>query len=180
VKRLYILRHAKSSWSDPALADFDRPLSDRGRQACAAMGDYMAAELPAPELVLCSPARRTRETWELVAARAGWTPAALYEEGLYAAAAASLWRRLRAVESPVARAMLVGHNPALQELALHMAGRGLADVLERLERKLPTGALVEIGFELAGWDELAPGAGRLERFVRPRDLSALPRSRGAS
>jgi phosphohistidine phosphatase len=168
VIRLYLLRHAKSSWDDPALADRERPLAPRGRAALRLMAGHLAREGIVPELVLCSPAQRAQETLEGIAAAIGDGADVETEEELYGASADDLLERLQKIPATVSSVMLIGHNPALVELAARLAGDD-GEGLERLERKYPTGALATLSFD-EGWVRLAPGTGRLVEFVRPKDL----------
>ncbi len=161
--RLFLLRHAKSSWDDPRLADHDRQLTPRGRRAAKRMGRYLHGEGIAPELVLCSSARRARETLELVS-----PPGRIQlEPELYGASADELVERLRLVADEVRSVMLIGHNPAMQDLALLLAGGGAE--LARVERKFATGAMATLTFDGA-WHALRPGCAELAGFVRPKDL----------
>jgi phosphohistidine phosphatase len=166
-KRLYLLRHAKSSWDDPDVADHERPLAPRGRRAAKAMARHLEREGVAPALVLCSSSRRTRETLDRIAGGLAAEPEALVEGDLYAAGAGDLLARLRALPDDVESVMLIGHNPGIEELALRLAGAG-AD-RDRMASKFPTGALATLTFE-GSWRGLAPGAASLTGFVRPRDL----------
>ena len=163
-KHLYLLRHAKSSWTDPGLADHDRPLAPRGRKAAALIGEHLRRERLAVELVLCSTARRARETLELLRldSVAGATHV---EPELYGASAEELLERLHQLPEDLEAALLIGHNPAIHDLAAGLTGArsGLA------ERKFPTGALAELSFT-ASWSGLRPQGANLEAFVRPKDL----------
>jgi phosphohistidine phosphatase len=168
-KRLGLLRHAKSSWSDPSLPDADRPLGPRGRRAVAAMAGHLAQAGIAPDLVLCSPARRAVETLDAVR---GGLPADLdvrFEDGLYATTATGLLRILRLVPDDVGAVLVVGHNPGLEDLAQGLAGGGSPELLLRLTTKYPTGALATVRFRGA-WADLGWGTATLETFVVPRDL----------
>jgi phosphohistidine phosphatase len=171
-KWLYLLRHAKSSWDNPSLADHDRPLSSRGRRASELIADYLRREAVAPSLVLCSSSRRTRETLERISAGLEEEIAVQIEEALYAASASGLIAMLHAVDPRVDSVLLIGHNPGIQELALALAGRGVQR--EPLREKFPTAALAILTFH-ADWSELAPDAAELVAFVRPRELEDLPR-----
>ena len=122
MKRLFLLRHAKSSWDDADLADRDRPLAPRGRRAAGAIARHLRDEEISPSLVLCSPARRTRETLEAVDPSGD----VRIEDELYGASEAELLERLRRVPEAIESVMLIGHNPAIQELALGLASRGAA------------------------------------------------------
>jgi phosphohistidine phosphatase len=167
---LYLLRHAKSSWDDPTLADHDRPLSSRGRRASRVIADYLGRQAFAPGLVLCSSARRTRETLERISTGLDQKIAVRIEDGLYEASAGDLLAALRAVHSHMDSVLLIGHNPAIQQLAVALAGTGAQ--LEPLREKFPTAALATLAFQ-ADWSELAPGAAELVAFVRPRDLGQM-------
>ena len=166
-KRLYVLRHAKSSWDDPGLDDHERPLAPRGRRACAGMAEHIRTAGIAPDLVLCSTARRTRETLE------GVDPPGkrLIEAELYSASTQDLVDRLHRLSDDVSSAMLIGHNPSMQMLVLRLARRG-DNGPERaaVERKFPTGALATLTFE-CGWSELGPGSARLTAFLAPKELN---------
>jgi phosphohistidine phosphatase len=168
VKRLYILRHAKSSWDDPGLDDHERPLAPRGQRACKVMAEYLRANAIEPDLVLCSSARRTRETL------AGVAPGGkhLIESELYSASPGDLVDRLHRVPDDVGSVMLIGHNPSMQMLALRLARRDddAAAARAALERKFPTGALAILTFE-CGWSALGPGRARLAAFLTPKELN---------
>ena len=164
--RLYLLRHAKSSWDDPGLVDRDRPLAPRGRRAAERLAEHLRTEGVRPDLVLCSPAVRARETLAAVAPALG-DPTAIVEDLLYGADADEVLARLRELPDPTECAMVIGHNPTLQDLTLDLAGEG--EDLPRLREKLPTGALVTLVFE-GRWRDLRPGAATLVGFVVPRDL----------
>jgi len=161
---LHLLRHAKSSWDDQGLADHDRPLASRGRKAAKRIAKHLRSEGIAPSLVLCSSSRRTRETLERIRPDGD----VQIERDLYGASAPELLERLRRVPDTTESVMLIGHNPAIQDLTLELAGRG--DRLEDAERKFPTCALATL--ELSnGWSELEAGSAELVGFVRPKDLT---------
>jgi phosphohistidine phosphatase len=163
VKRLYILRHAKSSWDDAELADHERPLAPRGEQAAARIAEHVRSEEIAPALVLCSTALRARQTLATLLPVLGGDTEIRLEEALYGAGLDDVLARVREVPEAVPSVLLIGHNPTLHELALALTGR--EDALERF----PTGALASVTFTTT-WSELAEGGGELEGFVVPRDL----------
>ena len=171
-KQLYVLRHAKSSWDDHDEADHERPLSDRGRRAVKRIAAYIEAHEIAPDLVLCSTARRTRETLDGL----GLVSTVMVEHRLYGASWDDLVERLRALPPEVGSVLLVGHNPALQMLVLRLAagekeGRAQgAEGLEEIKRKLPTGALVTLEVKTA-WSELERSSAELVDYVRPKTLN---------
>ena len=164
---LYVLRHAKSSWDDPALSDHDRPLAPRGRKAAKAIARHLRKEGVEPQLVLCSPARRARETLERIEpalARRG----VKVEDALYGAGADALLGRLHEVGDAVASVMVIGHNPGLEDLVLAVARPGARR--DEVAVKFPTAALATLAFDGTRWADLAPGGADLVAYVRPRDL----------
>jgi phosphohistidine phosphatase len=167
MKHLYLLRHAKSSWKDASLPDHDRPLNGRGRRAAKAVARHMREHGIAPELVLCSTARRARETLDRIEPALN-TSAVHLEPDLYAASAHALLARLRSVGDTVESVLLIGHNPGLQDLALELARPGSA--ADALAAKYPTAALATLAFEASSWRELDRGRAELVEFVRPRDV----------
>jgi phosphohistidine phosphatase len=171
-KTLYLLRHAKSSWDDPSLPDHERPLAPRGRRACEVIAAHLDREHIRPQLVLCSSATRARETLELVGLGSHIEAEILTEDGLYEATAADLLARLHLVDDEVASVLLVGHHPAIQDLAVCLASSG-----ERrgdLTRKFPTAALATLTWS-GGWAMLGPAAAQLVAFVTPRELAGRRR-----
>lgn len=170
VRRLLLLRHAKSSWDDPSLADFDRPLAPRGQKAAPLTGAEMARRDWTPGVALVSPAARTRTTWTLVSANLPEPPEAIYPDRLYMAGPDYLLSLVREAPWQIETLLLVGHNPGLEEFAATLAGdRSDKAELHRLRKKFPTAALARFEFE-GDWAALAPGGARLTHFLRPRDL----------
>jgi phosphohistidine phosphatase len=172
MRRLLLLRHAKSSWSEPGARDLDRPLNRRGQEAAPRIGAYLARHGLIPDGILCSTARRARETWELVAAEVHAAPPATFTERLYDASPRTLVDVFRDADPKAASLLVVGHNPGLQEVATALIASGDLEDRERLREKLPTGGLVVIDFPIADWSKLHLRSGRLERFVVPRMLEA--------
>ena len=172
---LLLLRHAKSSWDDPGLADYDRPLAKRGKKAAPEIGAALAAKGLRPDLVLCSSAVRARETLELVLKALGPpAPEVRYDEELYMAAPAILIARLRkhmADPASPQHVMLVGHNPGFEELARMLAGSGGGDDCARLAEKFPTCSVAVIAFDADSWSAVEAGAGRLAHFLTPKHLA---------
>jgi phosphohistidine phosphatase len=169
MKRLWLLRHAKSSWDDPDLPDRLRPLAPRGVRAAKAMARHLGATAVAPDLVLCSPARRAMQTWEGVAAGVPPDTAVEIDEAIYHADGDELLARLREVPSGIGSVLLVGHNPGLEDLAVDLVGSGDPGLRERLMAKFPTGALATL--EVPGkWRDLTGGTAGLVAFVVPREL----------
>ena len=171
-RTLYLLRHAKSSWDDPTIPDRDRPLAPRGCRDCELVAEHLRRHEITPWLVLCSSSTRTRQTLEGVSAGFSYPVEALIEHGLYGATAAELLDRLRLVGGSVGSVMLIGHQPAIQELALSLV-RTEQD-RDALSDKFPTGGLATL--ELAcTWTGIGPGSATLSAFVKPRELRARKR-----
>jgi phosphohistidine phosphatase len=169
MKTLTLLRHAKSGWDAPVARDFDRPLNARGRKAARTMGREMRRLGLAFDLVLASPAARVTETLTELAQGYGAAVETRFDETIYLATVETLLARIRATDDGDARLLLVGHNPGMEQLALLLAEAGT--LRDEIAAKYPTGALAEIGFAVAHWREVAPGQGRLDRFIRPRELA---------
>ncbi|HLI21648.1 MAG TPA: histidine phosphatase family protein [Stellaceae bacterium] len=167
LKILYILRHAKAAAEDKN-GDVERPLAKRGRKAAAAMGDYLAMLAPAPRLVLCSSARRTRETLDQILPSLRPAPKVLYEDGLYLASPGHLIERLRELPGAADSVLLVGHNPGLHQLALTLAGEGGG-----LAEAFPTAALAVLRLGVA-WEALRPRSAKLIDYQTPKSLNRDP------
>ena len=164
-----MLRHAKSSWDDPELPDRLRPLAPRGVRAVGAVARRLRTTAVAPDLVLCSPARRALQTWEGVAPGVPRGASVEVDEAIYHADGDELLARLRRVPTQIESVLLVGHNPGLQDLAVDLVGSGDAQLRERLVTKLPTGALVTLDVP-GDWHDMARGAATLVDYVVPREL----------
>jgi phosphohistidine phosphatase len=171
MRDLLLLRHAKSGWDDPSLADRDRPLAERGRKAARRMGRLLGERGWRPDLALVSPARRTRETWELVAETLGGKPPpALTVEMLYMASPADLMQAVCGHGAKARRLLVLGHNPGIEAFASMLAAPDSdTGAMSRLKEKFPTAGLARFRFD-GKWPELQPSAARLVEFVRPREL----------
>lgn len=164
---LLLLRHAKSSWDDPGLADFDRPLARRGREAAPRIASEMARRFWLPDAALVSAAARTRATWALAAGHLGDAPAS-FDADIYEAPAARILAAIRRTDDAVATLLVVGHNTGLQDLSQQIASSDSDDgALSGLTAKFPTAAVARFSFE-GRWRDLT-GA-RLEAFVKVRDI----------
>lgn len=162
MKTLLILRHAKSDWDQPALADHDRPLNARGKRDAPRMGELLRHEGLAPKAILCSSAKRARKTAELVAQAAGFEGDLQLLEELYAAEPSAYLKACAGLGDDIDTAMVVGHNPGLEELLELLTG-------ERLP--LPTAALAQVDLPIAYWAELRQRVrGRLVNLWRPKEI----------
>jgi phosphohistidine phosphatase len=168
---LMLLRHAKSSQADAGQADSDRPLTKRGKRAAVEVGRYMASNDLMPQLVLCSPATRAKETWGHIAGELESAPAIVIVPEIYdfgdGKALLAYLRRKAGLEQSV---LLVGHNPSIGSLAQILIGKGKNKLQKRLEKKYPTAALAVISFDFDNWGALAAGTGKLLHFVTPEDI----------
>ena len=171
MRRLILLRHAKSDWSEPAKRDHDRPLNPRGRAAAPRIGRYMAENGLLPDRVAVSPSLRTRQTFALVAQAFARAPAENLDPRIYEAAPDTLLALIREAPEAARTLLVVGHNPGLHELALALVRPGDSDAHAHLHDKMPTGALAVIDFPSGNWRGIRPGTGRLDRFVTPRSLA---------
>jgi phosphohistidine phosphatase len=170
--RLMLLRHAKSSWPSPRLQDAARPLSDRGEAAARLMGAYMAHHSLVPERVLCSPARRARETWAGIAAQWPADLEVVFDQRLYMATPQVVLSVVRAQDKAARTLLVIGHNPGLQEAAELLIAAGDVELRERLREKFPTAALAVIDFTADKWSSIHERSGRLDRYITPRSIAA--------
>lgn len=169
-RRLLFLRHAKSSWDEPGTDDYERPLAPRGRRAAAVMGVYLHDEGLTPDLVLCSGARRARDTWEIVSGALARRPPVEHDAALYMIAPDQLLKRLRKAPDTAASVLVVGHEGGVDDLARRLAANGPAALRRRLAEKFPTAALAVLALDLERWAELAEGRGTLTVLAAPKDL----------
>ena len=180
--KLVLVRHAKSAWPD--VPDHERPLAPRGRRDAPAVGHWLLLAGHVPDQVLCSTARRARETWQLAQSGIGSTVPVRFEDRVYQATAAGLLDAIRQTPAEVATLLVVGHDPAIPELALLLASQA-ADAgqagapaepqersapRERIRNKFPTAAVAVLDFARTTWPQLGPGQALLA-FVTPRDVS---------
>ena len=164
--RLLLIRHAKSSWDDASLPDRERPLAGRGRRAAKRMGAHLRNEGLRPDVVLCSPSRRTRETLELLEFSGAEV---MYVDGLYGASAHDLLASARKVRDDAEVIAVVGHNPGVQDLSIELARVDAAEEALRLRQKFPTCAVAIFDVDGA-WRDVATGRVRLASFVVPKEL----------
>ncbi len=168
-KQILLLRHAKSSWADPLTKDITRPLNERGRHAAQVMGRLLLDKDLSPQLILCSSAVRTRETYDGLGKAVDGIPVE-YADAIYEASVDRLLKVLQAVDERRDSVMLIGHNPGMEGLTkLLCGGMGDAASMDLLEEKFPTGALAVLSGDAGAWTALGPATCRLEAFYRPAD-----------
>lgn len=162
MKTLYLLRHAKSSWKETGLQDFDRPLNGRGRETAPVIGRFIRKRKLRVDLLLSSPAARARQTAALVKESSGINAELLYDERIYEADAARLLEVVSQVAESADAIVLVGHNPGMEELLTFLTGE---------ERHMPTAALACVALDVEKWGKARAREGRLEWLVRPKELA---------
>ena len=167
-RRLILLRHAKSDWPD--VPDRDRPLAKRGRRDAPVVGRWLRRHGYLPDTVICSVARRTRQTWERVAPELGGSPSVTFEPRAYAASAQTLLYLVRELPGTCQTAMLIGHNPAIEELASDLAeASAAAGAPPSPGLRFPTAAVAVLEFT-GDWPDLAPTQARLLSFATPASM----------
>jgi phosphohistidine phosphatase len=169
VKRLSVLRHAKSSWEEPNLDDFDRPLNERGWKAARRIGRELKQRKIAVDFCLASPAARVRETLDGLAQGYGdFSFEVRFEPRIYEASVETLLELVRVIPDDVEKPLLVGHNPGLHELVLRLTSGG--ELRRRLEAKFPTAAFAMIDLHAKRWAEVTAGQGKIVELILPREL----------
>lgn len=173
MKRLCLLRHAKSDWSDPASDDFNRPLNARGEKAADFMAGYIANSPYRPDAVLCSTAKRAMQTFAPLAKRLGKTVPVKYRDELYHAMPDAMLDEIHAAPGEATTLLVVAHNPGLVLLAMALARDPDEEIATRVANGVPTGGFIVFEFDDAhDWPEIAECGGRTVFFGRPRDLMA--------
>lgn len=160
MRTIYLLRHAKSSWDDPALADFDRPLNTRGQKAAEFMGAYMSERELCPQTIVSSPAKRAKETTMLVSSAAGWDIEIMYDQRIYEADPGTLWEVISDYSEEKDPVMLVGHNPGIESLIQQLTGQAST---------VPTATLAVITLPIETRSEIDAPLGTLHALIRPKD-----------
>lgn len=170
MRRLMLLRHAKSDWSQSEQGDHARGLAPRGRKAAPLIGRYMARHGMIPDRAIVSTAARTRDTWRLVAEMFPRNPPAHFEDRIYEASPHDILAAIAEAPASARSLVVVGHNPGFHETANLLVESGDPLMRAKLLEKFPTAALAVIDFETDDWAAIRPGRGRLECFVTPRAL----------
>lgn len=172
MKRLCLMRHAKSDWSDPANDDFSRPLNARGLVAADFMAGYIAKSPYRPDAVLCSTSARARETFAPLAKLLGKSVPVQYRDELYHAMPDLMLDEIHAAPDSASTLLVVAHNPGLVLLAMALAEDPEEEVATRVANGVPTGGFIVFEFDVKRWKDIEEGCGRTVFFGRPRDLMA--------
>ena len=167
MKRLAILRHAKSSWADAGMDDFDRPLNDRGRKAARQIGVEIRARGHKFDLILASPAARVRETLDGVGELEGTVQ---FEPAIYLASEGLLLSLVRGLPVEAQSALLIGHNPSLERLLGTIARGDSRGFRPQIEGKYPTGALAIVELDVEDWPDVEAECGEIVELILPREL----------
>jgi phosphohistidine phosphatase len=162
MKRLYVLRHAKSSWDDARLDDFDRPLNDRGEQAAPMMGRVMRDNGFEPDAIVASPATRAKTTAKLAASGGKFKAEVRFDERIYEAGVQTLIDVISETDGTAGSLMIVGHNPGIEGIIRQLTGKSTA---------MPTAALAVIDLDVDDWGDAEPGCGTLIDVLRPKEIA---------
>ncbi|MDH3493595.1 MAG: histidine phosphatase family protein [Acidobacteriota bacterium] len=161
MKTLFVLRHAKSSWDHPELSDFERPLNKRGKKAAPLIGAAMSERGYRPDIIISSPARRAKETTDLVTAAGEFAAVITFNQSIYGSGVNTLIHIVSDIPESAQSAMLVGHNPTFERLVEVLTGQTV---------RMPTAAVAVIGLDIPNWGETAAGMARLLDHLIPKDL----------
>jgi len=171
MKRLTLLRHAKSGWDDPVARDFDRPLNAKGRRAARVMGRWLRENGFIFDHILASPALRVVETLDEAWEGYGRTYHPQYDKRIYLASAAALLDVVQEVPDHHDHVMLCGHNPGMEDLILMLVPDSADEPFrDQVEEKYPTAAVAELEFDVERWEQVKAASAHFARFVRPRDV----------
>jgi phosphohistidine phosphatase len=170
MKRLALLRHAKSDWGDADVDDHNRPLNERGWKAARCIGKELKHRNLRFDLVLASTAARVRETIDGLQEKFDFDCEVRFEPDLYLASEDTLLSAIRALPDSVDAPLLVGHNPGLERLVVELSHDDSHGLRHRVAHKFPTGALALIELPVDRWSEVAPGSGEIAELILPKDL----------
>lgn len=161
MKRLYIIRHAKSSWSDPMVSDFYRGLNKRGKKDGPFMAEKLAASGAKPDIIISSPAKRAKKTAKFMAKAVGFDlDKIIYDDDIYSSATSDLYRVLKNIDNVYEVAFFVGHNYALTDIAEELTGEQLVNI--------PTSGVVVMECEIESWNQIGPGLAKMISFDFPK------------
>jgi len=169
---LSILRHAKSSWGDASLRDIDRPLNERGKRQAQRLGSWLEENAIAPDLIICSTAKRARQTLKKVQGNRQSDAELIVENRLYLASPSTIISLLADNGADRSHIMIIGHNPGLHMLAHMLANTGDKDDLALLGEKYPTGTFCSLGLKTDSWKKIGKSTGKLIYLATPKQLAS--------
>lgn len=161
MKTLFVLRHAKSSWKDQTLSDFERPLNKRGLRTAPKVGEFMAENELIPNSIVSSPAERAKQTANLVKDSGNFDAEIRFNSGIYESGTHNLLYIVGEFEDENQSAMIVGHNPGFE---------GIVEILSGEYQRMPTAALAVIDLDIKSWSEIKPKCGNLRGIFRPKEI----------
>lgn len=169
MKKLYILRHAKSSY--PANTDdHERPLNERGEKSCRLIGKYLKENEIIPDRIISSDALRTKQTAKNILRESGIATKAEFTKNLYLATPGEILKEIAKTDNDFSSLMVVCHNPGAEQLAKYLAGSGDDEVIKRLKTKYSTAGLACLTLKSNNWQQLDPACGNLDNFITPKML----------
>lgn len=172
MKRLLLMRHAKSSWEDPDMPDEERPLNERGRAAAQTMAKWLDGRGDVPDVVITSSAARSKETWERIKAALGVKNAeVIVQDSLYSSGPSAMLKALGRVPDKAERVLMIGHQPVVSSFARKLANGHTPSACARAYKKFPTGAIAVIDLPAEHWDDVEFGNADFKRFAMPKELA---------
>ena len=173
MRQLYLMRHAKSSWDNPKMSDFERPLNPRGKRASKFMGTFMFENNMSPDLVLCSAAQRTKETFERLMPQLDKKPEVKFLKILYEGAVSDYLNEITSKGTKHQSMLVIGHSPIIQLLAINLIKNTECKDYSRVAHHFPTAALANIKLNIKSWSELELRSGTLLGYYLPRELEKI-------
>ncbi len=170
MKKLSLLRHAKSDWQDPTTRDFDRPLNDKGKRVARAMGHWVAAQKIRFDHIIASPALRVQETIEYFIEGYGKRFDIDWERKIYLASSATILDVVRESDDDYAHILVVGHNPGIEDIIFDLVPDNGSKLRDMVEKKYPTGAFSKLHLDCNHWTELSNNPAQFETFMPPRNI----------
>ncbi len=161
MKKLYLVRHSKSSWDNPNLDDFDRPLNKRGKRDAPFMGELLNKLGVKPDIIVSSPAKRAYATAKEIAKALNYPKRKIVKnENIYMATAGELLKIINEFPDEISSAMIFGHNPGLTQICNLLSNANIINI--------PTSGFAEIDFETGSWKNIVPSSGKLAAFEYPK------------
>jgi phosphohistidine phosphatase len=170
MKKLYILRHAKSDYPDNVSDDHERPLNKRGEKACNLIGDYLKTNNITPEVILSSDAVRTTQTINNILRAASYDINVQFSGKLYLATPGEILKEIAKISDDINSIMVVCHNPGAAQLAMMLTAGGDTDSINLMRTKYPTAGLACLTLKTETWKQVNPASGNLDKFVTPKSL----------
>ncbi len=173
MRQLLLMRHAKSSWDNPKISDFERPLNPRGKRASKLMGTFMFDNKMSPDLVLCSAAQRTKETFKRLIPQLDKEPEVKFSKLLYEGAVSDYLNEIASKGTKHQSVLVIGHSPIIQLLAINLIKNTECKDYFRVAHHFPTAALANIELNLKSWSDLKLRSGTLLGYYLPRELEKI-------